>query len=131
MKYDIDYKADLKPGEVIETVKPNYLNWINPPNIDLNFIADQEIHIFSKIWTSIISFITSILFCRSCEDHLKCDGYIQCPWLSPHDEANCTQQCPSWLPIPCKCNKARNMTCEGKVMFSIKNIVSFLFLLFL
>ena len=48
----------------------------------------------------------------------KCDGWIECPWLSPHDEANCSQQCStsSWSgPIPCACNKPLgNMTCEGR-----------------
>ena len=56
--------------------------------------------------------MTSILFCRTC---YKCDGVIDCPWFSPHDEANCSQQCSSswWGPIPCDCNKPGNMTCEG------------------
>ena len=63
--------------------------------------------------TSVIGFITSILFCRTCFDFSKCDGYINCPWLSPHDEANCSQQCSSskYGPIPCDCNKPGNMTC--------------------
>ena len=82
--------------------------------------------------TSVIGFMTSTLFCRTtCPDSLKCNGLIQCPWLSSHDEANCSQQCPSsprfvlifginisspwWRPIPCACNKPLgNMTCEGK-----------------
>ena len=60
--------------------------------------------------------MSSILFCSTCEDRWKCDGYINCPWLSPHDEANCSQQCPSsWFTVPCDCNKPGNMTCEGKV----------------
>ena len=93
--------------------------------------------------TSVIGFMTSTLFCRTCPDSLKCngdslkcngdswkcDGWIDCHWLSPHDEANCPQQCPSsrfvsikghnisipWRgPIPCACNKPLgNMTCEG------------------
>ena len=78
--------------------------------------------------TSVIGFMTSTLFCSTCS---KCDGWINCPWLSPHDEANCSPQCsPSprfvlifglnisitWYgPIPCPCNKPLgNMTCEGR-----------------
>ena len=81
--------------------------------------------------TSVIGFMTSTLFCRTCyDDDWKCDGVIDCPWLSPHDEANCSQQCssprfvligghnissPSYEPIPCACNKPLgNMTCEGR-----------------
>ena len=61
--------------------------------------------------------MSSILFCRTCPDILKCDEEIDCPWLSPHDEANCSQQCPllEWEGIPCDCNKPGNMTCEGRV----------------
>ena len=60
--------------------------------------------------------MTSILFCRTCPDDKKCNGYINCPKDSPHDEANCLQPCsPPWLgPIPCDCNKPGNMTCEGR-----------------
>ena len=46
-----------------------------------------------------------------CNSYYKCDGYIDCPWLTPNDEANCSSQCPSYLPIPCDCNKPGNMTC--------------------
>ena len=58
----------------------------------------------------------SILFCSICPNNLNCNGVVDCPWLSPHDEANCSQQCPSsWFgPIPCDCNKLGNMTCEGR-----------------
>ena len=63
--------------------------------------------------TSAICFITSIYFCSTCPDSLKCDGMIHCAWYSPHDEANCLQQCPFWCDIPCDCNKPGNMTCEG------------------
>ena len=79
--------------------------------------------------TSVIGFMTSTLFCRTCDDSLKCDGKINCPWLSPHDEANCPQQCQpclqsilligsrnisiGWRPIPCACNKPGNMMCAG------------------
>ena len=80
--------------------------------------------------TSVIGFMTSTLFCRTCydDDRLKCNGVIDCPWLSPHDEANCSQQCSSPLityyqdysiiykdsGFPCACNKPGNMTCEGR-----------------
>ena len=66
--------------------------------------------------TSVIGFMTSTLFCTRCPDILKCDGVIQCPWPSPHDEANCSQQCSSsYGLIPCACNKPLgNMTCEGR-----------------
>ena len=42
----------------------------------------------------------------------KCDGLINCPWLKPHDEANCSQ-CPSHIPHRCDCNKPENFTCKG------------------
>ena len=66
--------------------------------------------------TLVIGFMTSTLFCTRCDDSLKCDGLIDCHWLSPHDEANCSQQCSSsWWSIPCACNKPLgNMTCEGR-----------------
>ena len=77
--------------------------------------------------TSVIGFMTSTLFCSTCDDDYKCDGWIDCPWLSPHDEANCSQQCSTsprlifgrnmsiWSgPITCACNKPGNMTCEGR-----------------
>ena len=65
--------------------------------------------------TSIIGFMTTILFCSTCHDSLKCDGEINCPWHSPHDEVNCGQPCSSSLsgPIPCDCSKPENMTCAG------------------
>ena len=59
--------------------------------------------------------MTSILFCRTCPDKLKCDGFINCPWLSLHDEANCSPKCRWPVSIPCDCNKLGNMTCEGRV----------------
>ena len=57
--------------------------------------------------------MTSILFCSICADSWKCNGLIECPWLSPHDEANCSQQCSSltYGLIPCDCNKPGNMAC--------------------
>ena len=65
--------------------------------------------------TSVIGFMTSTLFCRTCYDYWKCNGYIVCYWPIPHDEANCSQQCSIswWGPIPCACNKPGNMTCAG------------------
>ena len=85
--------------------------------------------------TSVIGFMTSTLFCTRCPDRWKCNGWIECPRFSPHDEANCSQQCPdrrlllsyrrlllsyqrlgrpTWGPIPCACNKPLgNMTCAG------------------
>ena len=82
----------------------------NSRNTNLNFTADYQIYVLYRT-------MTSILFCRTCSDNLKCDGYIDCPWLSPHDEANCSQQCPllEREMIPCDCNKPGNMTCEGKI----------------
>ena len=63
----------------------------------------------------------SLLFnCRlNCSSHYKCNGYIDCPWLTPNDEANCSSQCPSDYPIPCDCNKPGNMKCkqEGPVCY--------------
>ena len=64
--------------------------------------------------TSVTGFMMLILFCRTCIDYWKCNGKIECPWLSPHDEANCSQQCPWSDDIPCDCNKPENMTCELK-----------------
>ena len=71
--------------------------------------------------TSVIGFMTSTLFCRT--TCWKCDGWLDCPRLSPHDEANCPQPCSSSSigPIPCPCNKPLgNMTCEkeGQVCYS-------------
>ena len=95
---------------------PNQLVRFNPQNTDLNFTADWQIYILYRIVTPVIGFITSILFCRRCPDSWKCTGWINCPWLSPHDEANCSQQClsPRFGRIPCDCNKLENMTCEGE-----------------
>ena len=66
--------------------------------------------------TPVSGFMTSILFCTRCHDSLECDGRINCPGFSPHDEASCSQQCSSpWYgPIPCDCNKPRSMTCKGR-----------------
>ena len=81
--------------------------------------------------TSVIDFMTSILFCRTCHESSKCDGYISCPWLSPHDEANCLQPCLSlrWPgPIPCDCNKPRNMWCGGQGRVCYRKYGKFLIL---
>ena len=58
----------------------------------------------------------SLLFNRRsiCSSHYKCNGYIDCPWLTPNDEANCSSQCPSDLLIPCDCNKPGNMKCKQR-----------------
>ena len=77
--------------------------------------------------TPVIGFVTSILFCSICDE---CSGWIECPWLSPHDEANCLQQCSSsYYPIPCVCNKLGNMTCavEGGVCYSASGKLLVLF----
>ena len=79
--------------------------------------------------TSVIGFMTSLLFCSSCP---KCNGRIDCPWLNPHDEANCPQQClSSWYgSIPCDCNKPGNMTCEGENRVCIREHCKFLVLFY-
>ena len=81
----------------------------------------------------IIGFMTAILFCSTNPnpDDSKCNGIIDYFWFSPHDEANCSQQCPSSssYPIPCDCNKLRNMTCAGKTWVCY-NASSKLFVLF-
>ena len=41
----------------------------------------------------------------------KCDGFLDCPELTPNDEGNCTK-CPSYRPNRCDCNKEENFTCE-------------------
>ena len=58
--------------------------------------------------------IKSLVFdCRlKCQSDYECDGLIDCPWLTPNDEANCSSQCPDYFPIPCDCNKPGNMKCE-------------------
>ena len=65
----------------------------------------------------------SLLFnCRLiCSSHYKCDGRIDCPWLTSNDEANCPSQCPSDFPIPCNCNKPGNMKCKKKGPVCHKN----------
>ena len=62
----------------------------------------------------VIGFMTAIMIYRKCDDdYNKCNGEIDCSWLSPHDGANCSQQCSVLWSIPCDCNKPGNMTCEG------------------
>ena len=46
-----------------------------------------------------------------CDELWKCDGWIDCQWLTPNDEANCTR-CVTDLPNQCKCNVKGNFTCE-------------------
>ena len=45
-----------------------------------------------------------------CPEDRFCNGWIQCPLLTPNDEANCTG-CPSDQ-IRCDCNQEGNFTCE-------------------
>ena len=83
--------------------------------------------------TSVIGFMTSILFCRTCDHSLKCNGYIDCPWLSPHDEANCLQPCSLSklkFTVPCDCNKPGNMTCEGRGLVCYRESCKFLVLFY-
>ena len=105
-------ERNKKQMNQIIKLTPNQLVRFKRRNTDLNFTPHWQIYILYRIMTSIISFMTSILFCRTC---WKCDGLIDCPSLSPHDEANCSQQCSTpWSGfIPCDCNKLGNMTCTG------------------
>ena len=48
---------------------------------------------------------------RICEERLYCDGEIDCPWLTPNDEANCSD-CPSYQPTRCECNRKENFMCK-------------------
>ena len=43
-----------------------------------------------------------------------CNGIIDCPWLTPNDEANCSDCGPilSNTANKCKCNQVENFTCE-------------------
>ena len=43
----------------------------------------------------------------------KCNGYIDCSWLTPNDEANCFGCQSSYLPNRCDCNKPEAMNCTG------------------
>ena len=45
-----------------------------------------------------------------CPEDRFCNGRIQCPSLTPNDEAHCTG-CPSDQ-IRCDCNQEGNFTCE-------------------
>ena len=45
-----------------------------------------------------------------CPDDQFCIRLIQCPFLTPNDEENCTG-CPSGQ-IRCDCNQEGNFTCE-------------------
>ena len=64
-------------------------------------------------------FITDNINClnrkRICEKHWYCNGEIECPWLSPNDEANCSE-CSSFGHVTrntsCDCNKKENFNCE-------------------
>jgi len=48
---------------------------------------------------------------EACYERSYCNGRINCPWLTPNDEANCTE-CPSNRPNRCDCNQEGNFTCE-------------------
>ena len=50
------------------------------------------------------------VFYSYCPDDWFCDGWIDCPFLTPYDEANCTG-CPTGE-IQCDCNQKGNFTCE-------------------
>ena len=43
----------------------------------------------------------------------QCNGYIDCPWLTPNDEANCSGCQSSYLPNRCDCNKPEARKCTG------------------
>ena len=63
----------------------------------------------------LIAYDVMLFNCRlNCSSHYKCNGYIDCPWLTPNDEANCSSQCPSDLLIPCDCNKPEYMKCKQR-----------------
>ena len=47
---------------------------------------------------------------NSCPLNRYCDGQIDCPWLTPNDEENCTGS-PSGCKR-CACNQPGNFTCE-------------------
>ena len=49
---------------------------------------------------------------RTCEESWYCDGIIDCPWLTPNDEANCSD-CPSNSSMRCKCNNKEKFSCES------------------
>ena len=48
---------------------------------------------------------------RFCNESLRCDGKLDCSWLAPDDEENCTV-CPPNKPLRCDCNKEGNNSCE-------------------
>lgn len=55
----------------------------------------------------------SCRFNRWCREEKKCNGKINCPWLTPNDEANCSS-CPKERPNRCACNKKGKMMCKGR-----------------
>ena len=58
-----------------------------------------------------------------CYNSHSCNGYIDCPWLTPNDEANCSSQCPFFLFFkPCDCNKPGNMECKEQRMICYNNL---------
>jgi len=46
-----------------------------------------------------------------CDEIYFCNGEIDCNWLNPHDESNCTE-CPVHARTRCDCNQEGNITCE-------------------
>ena len=46
-----------------------------------------------------------------CNERRRCDGFIDCEWLTHHDEVNCSE-CTFFRPIRCDCNQEGNFTCE-------------------
>ena len=76
--------------------------------------------------------MTLKLFCKTYYVRWNCDGEIRCPWISPHDEANCSQQClSSWYgPILCACNKPGNMTCKEESWVCYREYCKFYVLVF-
>ena len=51
---------------------------------------------------------------------VKCNGYIDCPWLTSNDEANCFDCQSSYLPNRCDCNKPEAMKC-GNGIYLLQN----------
>ena len=53
-----------------------------------------------------------------------CDGKIDCPWLTPNDEANCTECSTRHYNSSvkrCECNQKENFTCEFEPSNATKN----------
>jgi len=48
---------------------------------------------------------------RTCHPRYNCNGRINCPWLEPDDEANCSK-CPDRFPHSCNCRLEGNYSCK-------------------